>query len=131
MKMKTQTKYRGALSVEMVVAIGILATIIGVVAALNFSFGKLNRHLWAKHTCYAAGQAQMDAIAMTGKPITQEKFEALWPNVTCQVETTDGTGPWKGLTEVKLSLTAKVKKKDVHVQMTRYLPKQKGAAHDS
>ena len=131
--MKTQRKHKGSLIIEMVVAISVLATIIGVVAALNFSFGKLNRHLWAKHTCYAAGQAQMDAIAATGKPIEQEKFKSLWPNVTCQVETADGTGSWQGLTQVQLSLSAKVKKKDIQVQMTRYLPKNEteGADHDN
>ncbi len=128
--MKTHRKQKGLLSIEMVVAISVLATIIGVLAALGNSFGKLNSALWAQHTCYGAGQAQMDAIAITGKPIEQAKFESLWPTVTCQIETTDGTGQWQGLTQIQLSLAAKTKKKTVQVQMTRYLSKNKGAAHD-
>ena len=115
----------------MVVAISVLATIMAVLAALGNSFGKLNSALWAQHTCYAAGQAQMDAIAVTGKPIEQEKFESLWPNVRCEIETADGVGQWLGLTQVRLSLSVKVKQKDVQVQMTRYLSKDKGAANDN
>jgi len=126
---KKHRKHKGMLSAELVIAIGVLATIISILAALGNSFGKLNSALWAQHTCYAAGQAQMDAIAVTGKPIEQKKFESLWPNVTCQVETADGAGQWLGLTQVKLSLSARAKKKTVLVQMTRYLSNDKGAAN--
>jgi len=120
-------KNKGLLSVELVVAIGVLATIIAVLAALGNSFGKLNSALWAQHTCYAAGQAQMDCIAVTGKPIDPAKFESLWPTVTCEIETADGTGQWQGLTQVQLFLSVK----DVQVQMARYLPSDKGATHDN
>ena len=129
--MKTYRKQKGLLSIEMVVAIGVLATIIGVLAALGNSFGKLNSALWAQHTCYAAGQAQMDCIAVTGEPIDSAKFESLWPAVTCEIETAEGTGQWLGLTQVELSLSARAKKKTVQVQMTRYLPNNKGAANDN
>ncbi len=128
--MVKMTKHKGLLSIEMVVAIGVMATIIAVLAALGNSFGKLNSTLWAQHTCYAAGQAQMDCIAATGEPIDPAKFNSLWPTVTCQIETTEGTGQWQGLTQVRLSLSARAKKKTVQVQMTRYLPSDKGATHD-
>ena len=128
--MKTHRKQKGLLSIEMVVAIGVLATIIAVLAALGNSFGKLNSALWAQHTCYAAGQAQMDCIAITGKPIDPAKFESLWPIVTCQIQETEGTGQWQGLTHIELSLSTKAKKKTVHVQMARYLSNNKGAAND-
>ena len=125
------TKHKGLLSIEMVVAIGVLATIIAVLAAPANSFGKLNSALWAQHTCYAAGQAQMDCIAVTGKPIERAKFESLWPTVTCEVKTAAGVGQWQGLTQIQLSLSARAKKRTVHVQMARYLPNNKGAANDN
>ena len=125
--MKKHRKHKGLLSIEMVVAIGVLATIIAVLAALSDSFGKLNAALWAQHTCYAAGQAQMDAIAITGEPINPAKFKSLWPTVTCQIKTTEGTDQWQGLTQVQLSLSARAKKKTIQVQMTRYLPSDKGS----
>ena len=128
--MTEMKKNKGLLSIEMVVAISVLATIITVLAALANSFGKLNSTLWAQHTCCAAGQAQMDCIAITGEPIDSAKFKSLWPTVTCEIETADGTGQWLGLTEVELSLSARAKRKTVQVQMTRYLSNKKGAADD-
>ena len=128
--MKKYRKHKGLLSIEMVVAIGVLATIITVLATLGNSFGKLNSALWAQHTCYAAGQAQMDCVAVTGEPIDPAKFESLWPTVTCEIETAEGTGQWQGLTQVQLSLSARAKKKTVHVKMARYLPNNKGADND-
>lgn len=126
--MKNHRKHKGMLSVEFVVAISVLATMIGVLAALGLSFGKLNNRLWAKHTCCNAGQAQMDAIAVTGKPIDPATFQKLWPGVTCQIENSKGTGQWQGLERIDLTLSKKVKQKDVQVRLTRYLPAAEGGA---
>ena len=128
--MTKMNKHKGLITVEFVVAIGVFAIIIGVLIAVGNSFGKLNNHLWARHTCYAAGQAQMDAIAVTGKPIDSANFESLWPDVTCRIETSDGTDQWQGLKQVQLSLSTRVKRKDIHIQMTRYLPGNTGGVHD-
>lgn len=124
--MKKYRKHKGMLSVELVVAVSVLATIIGVLAALGVSFGKLNNRLWAKHTCCNAGQAQMDCIAATGRPIDPATFEKLWPGVSCTVEKNDGTGQWQGLQRIELTLTKKVKQKDVQVHLTRYFPAAEG-----
>jgi type II secretory pathway pseudopilin PulG len=124
--MKTHRKQKGMLSVELVVAISVLATILTVLVTLGASFGKLNNNLWARHICRNAGQAQMDSIAVTGKPIEDAVFEKLWPDVTCQLETSDGDGQWQGLQRIDLTLSKKVKQKDVQVQLTRYLPPAEG-----
>lgn len=123
---KKYKKYNGMLSIELVVAISVLATIISVLVTLNLSFAKLNNHLWAKHICCNAGQAQIDAIAITGKPIEEEVFEKLWPGVVYQLETSDASGQWQGLQRINLTLSKKVKQKDVTVQLTRYLPAAEG-----
>ena len=129
--MNNMKKQKGLISIEFVVAIGVLTIIIGVLTAIGKTSGDLNNNLWARHTCYAAGQAQMDAIAVTGEPIDSAKYESLWPDVTCRIETADGTGQWQGLRQVQLYLSTEVKKKDIHIQMMRYLPKDKGASHDN
>ncbi|MDH4202259.1 MAG: type II secretion system GspH family protein [Phycisphaerae bacterium] len=124
--MKINRKHKGMLSVELVVAISVLATIIGVLVALGNSFGKLNNSLWARHICHNAAQAQMDALATTGEPINDSTFEKLWPGVTCTVETTDGSGQWQGLQRIDLILSKKVKQKDVQIHLSRYLPAAEG-----
>ncbi len=109
-------------------AVSVLATMIGVLAALGNSFEKLNNDLWARHICCNAGQAQMDALATTGKPINDSTFEKLWPGVSCTVETTDGSGQWRGLRRIDLTLSKKVKQKNVQIHLTRYLPAAEGDA---
>lgn len=121
-------KHKGLLSVELVVAMSVLAIIIGVLIVLGTSFGKLNNMLWAQHTCYNAAQAQLDAIAATGKPIDDKTFGRLWPGVTCAIETADGSGPWQGLQKIDLTLNKKTKSKDVRVQVTRYLQPAEGVS---
>ena len=123
---KNNRKYKGLLSVEFVVAVSVLATIIGVLVALNISFGKLNNNLWARHICNNAGQAQMDSIVTTGQRIDNDKFEELWPGVTCQIEIDDGVGQWQGLKRVELTLRKKVKQKVVKVHLVRYLSEVEG-----
>lgn len=126
--MKKNRRNNGLISIEIVVAISVLAAIIGVLLALSRSFGKLNEYLWAKQTCSNAGQAQMDAIDATGKPIDATTFEQLWPGVTCKINTSNGTGQWEGLQQIDLTLSKKVKKhKDVRIRLIRYLPASKGA----
>lgn len=125
--MKKYRKQKGLLSIELVVTISVLAVVIGVLIALGGSFGKLNNQLWAQHTCYNAAQAQIDAIAQTGKPIDPAVFERLWPGVTCTIETSNGSAQWQGLQRVDLTLTKKVKAKDVQVQVTRcFAPSDRG-----
>jgi len=124
--MKMNRKHKGMLSVELVVAISVLATIIGVLVALGNSYGKLNNNLWARHICNNAAQAQMDALATTGKPINDSTFEKLWPGVTCTIEKSDGSGTWRGLQRIDLTLSKKVKQNDVQIHLTRYLPATEG-----
>lgn len=114
-------KEKAIISIEVIVAIGLLVTFTGVIAALGQSFGKLNRTLWLKHTCVAAGQAQLDSVAVTGHPIAKEKFETLWPNVQCSIERTEGQGPWQGLEKIEVHLTASSQRQKADIRLTRYV----------
>ena len=124
--MKTRKKHKGLLSIELVVAISVLAIIIGVLVALGASFGKLNNHLWARHICNNAGQAQMDALATTGKPINDSTFEKLWPGVTCTVEKSDGSGQWQGLQRIDMTVSKRTRQRETEIQLTRYVTYAEG-----
>ncbi|MBL7214185.1 MAG: type II secretion system protein [Phycisphaerae bacterium] len=121
----SRKKQAGSLSIEMIVAVGIMAALFSVLAAVGNSFKKVNDHRWARHTMIAAGQAQMDAIAVTGKPIEKATFKRLWPKVKCTVEISKGENLWQGLRKVELHLSAKSHGKTVKTSLTRYIPADK------
>jgi type II secretory pathway pseudopilin PulG len=118
-------KKTGSLSIEMMAAVGIMAVLISVLAGVGGTFKKVNDQRWVQHTMLAAGQAQMDALAATEKPIDEETFERLWPNVICTVEIADGEGEWKGLEKIQVHLSAKYRQRTLKTSLTRYIPADK------
>ena len=124
MKIK-HTKQSGWLTTEMVIAIGIMATLISAMAVVGNTFKKVNDTRWMRHTVLAAGQAQMDAIVVTGKPIDKDTFRRLWPKVQCTVDVSQGTGQWQGLQKIQLDLSAKCRERTVKTSMVRYIPTDK------
>ncbi len=125
MKTNHNKKRTGTLSIEMFVAVSVMAVLIGVLATIGSSFKKLDNQLWLQHTCSAAGQSQIDALATTGKAIDEETFGRLWPNVTCSIEVTEGTGDWHGLQLIQLHLTATSRGKTVELLIARYISANK------
>ena len=119
------TKRSGWLTTEMVIAIGILATLISMLGVVGNAFKKMNDYRWTRHTVLTAGQAQMDAIVVTGKPIDDETFRRLWPKVQCKVDITQGTDQWFGLQKIQLDLSAKCRERIIETSMVRYIPADK------
>jgi type II secretory pathway pseudopilin PulG len=109
------------MTIELVVAIGVLVTILAALGSILYSSGHYNRILWARQQCLAAGQAQLDCIAKTGKPVPPADMKRLWPGIQCTLETAPGTGPWEPLRLVRVQVRAKVRNKTVEVQCSRYL----------
>jgi type II secretory pathway pseudopilin PulG len=120
MTMKRQ-KRSGWITLELVVAIGVLMAIIAALGSILYSSGKYNRMLWARQQCIAAGQEQLDCIAKTGHPIPSTDFERLWPGIQCALEFTPGTGSWDALRLVRVQLHTRVRNKTVEVLCSRYL----------
>ena len=114
-------KYKGWLSAEMIAAVAVLAILIGVLGTLGSAFKRTSDLRWLRQQMTAAGQAQMDAIAVTGEPIDEATFARLWPKVTCRIAQSTGTGQWAGLTEVTLTLSAEKRGKTVQTTLTRYI----------
>jgi hypothetical protein len=116
---------KGFISIEIVVAIALMLTFIGVIASLGHSFGRLNRNSWQRHTCTVAAQAQLDAVEVLGRPIPEETFRELWPKIESTVEISDGQGQWKGLERVDVQVLSVVREKTVNLTFTRYMEKDR------
>lgn len=122
MKRINRKTHGGWLTAEMMVAVGLMAILISVLATLGSTFKKNNDPRWVQQTLAAAGQAQMDAMTTTGKPIDDNQFHTLWPTVTCKIKTANGLGQWTGLRKVQLHLTAEKRGKIVRTDLIRYVP---------
>lgn len=120
-----RTKQAGSLSIEMIVAIGIMAVFFTVIGRFGNTFNKVDENQWARHTLNNAGQAQMDSIVVTGKPINEAAFQRLWPNVECRVDVSEGRGQWQGLQKVQLHLSTQSRQQPIETSLTAYLPASK------
>lgn len=121
-------KYNGFLLVEIVVGFTILgALLIGLALSLQ-GFAKLNLYQLVKQNCIAAGQAQLDCIASTGKPISDETFKKLWPKLDVSVSQTEVTGQWEGTKLVEVTTKGRSFNKNVKVQLSRYITIEQSSA---
>jgi type II secretory pathway pseudopilin PulG len=112
------------MTIELVVAMAVLLTIMAALGSVLYSTGNYNRILWARQQCLAAGQAQLDSIAKTGRPLPSADLERLWPGIRCTVEAAPGTGPWQALRQVRIQVNTRVRNKSVEVVCCRYLPSE-------
>jgi type II secretory pathway pseudopilin PulG len=125
--MNTRKKIRssGVLLVEVIVAITVLGTIILALALSLHAFGKFNKYQLVRQQCIAAAEAQLDSITATGKSVSDKELTVLWPKVTVDVERIQGTDRWKFAELIRVTAKAKAGRKDVIVELSRYvIPKQ-------
>lgn len=116
-----RSRRAGSLSIEMIVAVGIMAVFFTVIGRFGNTFRKVDESRWARHTLNNAGQAQMDAIFVTGKPIDEAVFKRLWPTVECRVEIGEGQGQWQGLLKVQLHLSTESRQQPIETSLTAYV----------
>ncbi len=114
-------KYRGFLLTELIVALSVLGMLLAGLAMSLHGFAKFNRYQLTRQHCIAAAQAELDSIAATGRPIRDEDFSRLWPRLSVSVKETPGTGQWQGMTLVEVTASAKSYRKDVEIQLARYI----------
>ena len=124
--MRRKIKNNGYLLAEMTIALAVLGTIMVCMALGLKTFGNFNRYQFARQRCISAAQAQLDSIAATGNPISQEDNERLWPKTTIEIEQSDGSGQWEGLKLIKVKAITKSLRKDVIIEMARYFAKKGG-----
>jgi type II secretory pathway pseudopilin PulG len=105
----------------MIVAAMILGLIAAALAMALYTFSRLNHYQLTTQHCIAAAQAQLDSITATGKPIPDEDFQRLWPKLKISLESTPGTGQWKGMNLAKVTASGRSFSTKVNIQLSRYV----------
>ena len=78
-------RYNGFLLAELVISMTVLMVILACMALGMRTFVSFNRYQLARQECISAAQAQLDSIAATGKPISDEDSKRLWPRITIKI----------------------------------------------
>ncbi|MHC4175402.1 MAG: PulJ/GspJ family protein [Planctomycetota bacterium] len=118
---KLKTKNCGFMLTEMIVAATLLATLLVGLALSLHGFARFNRYQLVRQRCIAAVQAQLDSITATSTPIGDEDLKRLWPKLTVSVKSSPGTGQWQGMKLVEVTANGKSFRKEVRVQLSRYV----------
>ena len=120
--MKSNSRNAGAMIMtDIIVTITVLVMLfIGFGYAMS-ACRAYNRHNMARQRCMSACRAQMDSIAVRGKPIDPDTVKRLWEEIDLEVDTISGRGQWHGLDMIKITASSKVGTKKVTVSIERYM----------
>jgi len=114
-------KYGGFLFTDLVVGLAVLGILLAGLALSLHGFAKFNHYQLLRQRCIAAAQAELDSIAITGRPIRDEALKRLWPKVSVSIQQSEGAGQWEGMKLVKVTASGKSFRKEVKVQLSRYI----------
>ncbi|MBA7609577.1 hypothetical protein ES703_16768 [subsurface metagenome] len=114
-------KYSGFLFTDLVVGLIVLGILLAGLALSLHGFAKFNHYQLLRQHCTAAAQAELDSIAITGRPIRDEDVKRLWPKVSVSIQQSQGIGQWEGMKLVKVTAGGKSFRKEVKVQLSRYI----------
>jgi len=114
-------KYGGFLFTDLVVGLTVLGILLAGLALSLHGFAKFNHYQLLRQHCIAAAQAELDSIAITGRPIPDEALKRLWPKVSVSIQQSEGAGQWEGMKLVKVTASGKSFRKQVKVQLSRYI----------
>ena len=120
-------RYAGFWLTELIVAVGVMGVVMMSLALSLRGFARFNRYQLVRQHCIAAAQAQLDSVTAMGKPIADEKFQSLWPDISVSVRRTPGAGRWDGMTLVEVTAAGKSFRKEVKVRLSRYVRGDKAA----
>ena len=119
---KGKKAYGGFLVSELIMAMIAFAVLMGGLALSLQGFAKFNQHQLVRQQCISAAQAELDSLCAVGEPINDEVFERLWPELTVSIQEWEGVGQWKGMRGVRVVASGRSYRKEVKVQMSRYIP---------
>ena len=118
---KTRQSCGGWILIEMMTALIILGILMFALIKTQVQIQKFNAVQLARMRCTAAAQAQLDSIAVTGRPIAAEELARIWPGVRLEVEQSAGEAEWAGLRLLKVTAVGKAKGPEVTVELARYM----------
>jgi len=113
---------------EIIIALSILGLLLGGLGVSLAGFARFNRYQLTRQQCIAAAQAQIESIAATGQPIPDQDFARLWPGLTVSIQETPGADQWQGLTLVKVAASDKSRRRNVEIQLARYIRRENASA---
>jgi type II secretory pathway pseudopilin PulG len=118
---RKKRRYSGFLFVEMTVAFTVIAMLLaGVAFSLN-GIAKFNHYQLIRQQCIAAAQAELDSFTATGEPIKDEDFNRVWPQLKVSIDKSAGQGQWQGTQLVKVTTSGKYLRKQVIIELSRYI----------
>jgi len=118
---RTKIRYGGFLLTEIIVALTIMAMLIsGLAFSLN-GLAKFNRYQLIRQQCIAAAQAELDSITATGKPIPDEDVRRIWPQISISIDKSAGNNQWQGMELVNVTANGGSYRKEVKIQLSRYV----------
>lgn len=115
--------YHGFIMTELIVSLTVLAMILIAFAISLDGFKRLNHYQLVRQHCISAAQATLDSIAVTGAGIDEGDLKRLWPNVSIQIDESEGTGHWKGLKLITVTASSASLTKKAEVCLSRYFQK--------
>ena len=116
-------RYAGFLFAEMAVALTITAMLLAGVAFTMNGIAKFNHYQLVRQRCIAAAQAELDSLTATGKLIKDEDFSRIWPQLSVSIEKSAGQGQWQAAQLVKVTTSGKYLRKQVIIELSRYIAK--------
>jgi type II secretory pathway pseudopilin PulG len=118
---RKKTRYGGFLLAEIIVALTVMAMLLAGLAFSMNGMAKFNRYQLVRQQCIAAAQAQLDSLTATGKPIEDEDFSRIWPQLSVSIEKSAGQGQWQAAQLVKVTASGNSFHKNVEIQLSRYV----------
>ena len=106
---------------EVVISVVVLGILIAGFGAAQGSFRTFSAYQWTRRQCIAAGEAQLDSIAATGRALSKEDAARLWPGVRSQIVRSPGKDDWAGLMRVRVTTSAPVDGRTVTITLARYM----------
>ena len=114
-------RYGGFLFAEIAVSLTVIAMLLAGVAYSMNGIAKFNHYQLIRQQCIAAAQAELDSLTATGKPIGDEDFSRIWPQLSVSIEKSAGQGQWQAAQLVKVTTTGNYLRKQVTIELSRYI----------
>ena len=118
----------GFIFAEIAVSLTVMAMLLAGVALSMNGIAKFNRYQLIRQHCIAAAQAELDSLTATGKPIGDEDFSRIWPQLNVSIEKSAGQGQWQGTQLVKVTTSGKYLRKHVTIELSRYISQEEPLA---
>jgi type II secretory pathway pseudopilin PulG len=118
----------GFIFVEIAVGLAVMAMLLAGVAFSMNGIAKFNHYQLVRQQCIAAAQAELDSLTATGMPIEEEDFNRIWPQLNVSFEKTAGQGQWQAAQLVKVTTSGKYLRKQVTIELSRYISRDETLA---